>query len=357
MHFLLSLVLFINFIYATSLQSKYPSYSYVFNEFDIDKSYINEEPFLKFVNSHERSLKRFYKASLKRGKDILPTMQGLLLKDDISDLFVYISIVESGLKSNAISSKKAVGLWQFMPKSAKYYNLDISKGYDERCDTLCSTSAAIRYLRKLHKKFKKWYLAIMAYNCGEGRLQKAINKAGSDDLTILTNSRSKYLPKETREYINKIILMAMIGESSHIDFGSINYDREVIKVEVPSGVSLKKLAKELKMDTQILLSLNKSFKNGIVPKKKKIYKIVIPLDKVYEFYFLDNFNKIELKKKKLYMISHIVKLGDTLSSIAKSYSTTISEIKDANYLSDDYLVVGSILIVPVVKSIFDKVSK
>lgn len=193
-------------IFALSLESKYPSYSYVFNEFDVDTSYIYDEDFVSFVKKNESGLKRFYKRSLIRGEEILPMLQGLLIEDGVSDLFIYLSMIESGFSTDVVSPKKAVGLWQFMPKTARQYNLTVCSTYDERCDTVSATSAAIRYLNKLHKQFGKWYLAAMAYNCGEGCVSRAIKKAGTDDLTILTDDYLKYLPKETRDYIKKSYL-------------------------------------------------------------------------------------------------------------------------------------------------------
>ena len=104
---------------ASWLENKYPSYSYVFNEFDIDESYIYDDDFISFVMKNENNLKRFYQRSLIRGKEILPTMQGLLVEDGVSDLFIYLSMVESGFTKDAVSPKKAVGLWQFMAATAK----------------------------------------------------------------------------------------------------------------------------------------------------------------------------------------------------------------------------------------------
>ena len=164
---------------ASSLESRYPSYSYVFSEFDVDDDYLYNDEFIDFVKANESKLKRFYRHSLRRGKSLLPIMQGKLLEDSVSDLFIYLSMVESGFLTNAISPKKAAGLWQFMPNTAKQYNLEKYNNYDERYDTVSATKAAIKYLDKLHKQFGKWYLAAMAYNCGEGRLTKAIKKAGS----------------------------------------------------------------------------------------------------------------------------------------------------------------------------------
>jgi len=341
-------------VFALSLSQKYPSYKYVFHEFNVDDSYIDDAEFVYFVSKYESKMKRFYKRSLKRGKVILPTMQGLLVNDGVSDLFIYLSMVESGFSTSAVSPKKAVGLWQFMPATAKHYNLTVCNSYDERCDTVSATSAAIAYLNKLHKQFGKWYLAALAYNCGEGCVQRAIAKAGSKDLSLLTDEGSKYLPKETREYIRKILLVAMIGENSSLDFARSTNDTldGVIEVEVAKGTLLKKIATLIKLDVDLLLKLNRKIKNGIVPKEKERYKIIIPIEKVFAFYLRYEIPQT-IKKIKPHLISHYVALGETLESIAKSYHTTIEEIKTANHLTDDYLTLEQFLVIPVSKKIFE----
>jgi len=341
---------------ALSLSQKYPSYKYVFHEFDVDESYLDDADFVYFVSKNEEKLKRFYKRSLQRGKVILPTLQGLLANDGVSDLFIYLSMVESGFSSTAVSPKKAVGLWQFMPATAKHYNLTVCNSYDERCDTVSSTSAAIAYLNKLHRQFGRWYLAAMAYNCGEGCVQKAISNAGSDDLGVLTDERSKFLPHETREYIKKILLVAMIGENATLQIGEYNNTTlkgGLIEVEVAGGTTLKEIAGLLKMKTEKLLKLNRKMINGTIPRKKDRYKITIPIEKVFAFYL-----RYELPEKKRsvkpHMLSHYVALGETLESIAKKYHTDAEEIKKANHLEDDYLILDQFLVIPVSKNVFEK---
>ena len=202
-------------LHALAITKKYDAYTYVFNEFDVPHTYIEDDTFIHFVSQNEHGLQKFYKRSLKRGKKLLPTMKGLLIGEGVSDLFLYLSMIESGFSTTAISGKKAVGLWQFMPATARQYNLKVCNNYDERCDTVSATSAAIAYLNKLHRQFGKWYLAAMAYNCGEGCVERAIKKAGTDNISVLTDNQRRLLPKETRDYIRKILLIAMIGESKH----------------------------------------------------------------------------------------------------------------------------------------------
>ncbi len=361
---LLFLLLWGHAVYAVSLETKYPSYSYVFNEFDVDESYLYDDAFISFVSKNEKKLKHFYQRSLMRGKEILPTMQGLLVDEGVSDLFIYLSMVESGFTSDAVSPKKAVGLWQFMPATAKQYNLTVCNSYDERCDTVFATSAAINYLNKLHKQFGKWYLAAMAYNCGEGCVERAIKRAGTDELSILVDENLKYLPYETRDYIKKLLLVSMIGESITLGFGSDTYDGledTLIKVDVLGGTSLKKIAKLLKMEEERLFELNKSVKNGVVPKEKETYKLTIPIEKVYTFYLRYALPKekktLKLKSPKSHMISHYVALGETLESVARLYDADSNEIRQANHLENDFLVLDSLLVIPVSQKIFEEMSK
>jgi len=348
-------MMFTTILLSASLESKYPGYAYVFHEFDVDESYLYNDDFIQFVRTHEKKLHRFYKRSLLRGEKILPMMQGQLLEDGVSDLFIYLSMIESGFSTNITSPKKAVGLWQFMPATAKHYNLTVCNSYDERCDAISATTAAIKYLNKLHKQFGKWYLAAMAYNCGEGRMSQAIKKAGSDELALLTDSHLGYLPRETREYIKKILLVAMIGESSTIGLDdTIESENGLIQVEIDSHTSIATIAKLINMNKKALLGLNHAFINGKIPTNKAFYTLNIPIEKVYAFYLRYDASDIKEEAPKSHLITYTVKLGDTLESIAQQYESDVDEIRVANHLDDPYLVVGRLLVIPVTQKIFEK---
>ena len=354
-------IVFTYLLQASTLESKYPSYSYVFHEFDVDESYLYDDDFIGFVKKHEHQLKNFYQRALLRGEDLLPMIQGQLLEEGVSDLFLYLSMVESGFSTNIVSSKKAVGLWQFMPETAKHYDLTVCNSYDERCDAISATKAAIRYLNKLHKEFGKWYLAAMAYNCGEGCVRSAIKKAGSDELGILTNSHFNYLPQETKDYIKKILLVAMIGENSTIGLDdTIESENGYVQVEVDSGTPIETIAKLIKMNVKSLLNMNSAYINGKIPKDTPFYTLTLPIEKIYVFYLRydpsDEPFKEKHKKTKSHLITHSVKLGETLESIAKQYDANVDEIREANHLNDPYLLVDSLLVIPVTKKIFEKQS-
>ncbi len=351
---ILLMMLLSSYSFSLSLTDKYPSYTYVFSEFGVNEEYIYDPDFERFVLHNEKNIKAFYKRSLVRGENFLPMMKAYLMEDGLSDLFIYLSMIESGFSPAIVSSKKAVGLWQFMPATAKHYNLSVDKNFDERCDPVNATNAAIDYLTKLHRQFGKWYLAAMAYNCGEGRLEKAIKKAGSDELSVLIDNRDKYLPLETREYIQKILLVAMIGEDEILDFSPEPYvlGKDLLQVEVLAGTKLQELAKTIEMKPSELLNLNTHFKEGLVPKKKALYKISIPEEKMILFYL--RYELLEEKKSfKPHLISHYVSLGDTLESIAKQYYSSSEEIKTANRLTDDFLTLDTLLVIPVSERVFE----
>jgi membrane-bound lytic murein transglycosylase D len=164
----------------------------------------------------------------------------------------------------------------------------------------------------------------------------------------------KYLPRETREYIKKILLIAMIGESSMIGLDDIiQSNNNLIQVEIDGSTSLAKIAKFIKMDKKELIKLNKNIK---ITQKNTIYKITIPIEKVYAFYLRYDVPKIE-KKEKSHMITHTVTMGDTLEKIAILYDTDIDEIRVANHLEYPFLTLNTLLAIPVNEEIFERLSQ
>ncbi len=335
---------------AVELSEKYTAYRYVFDEFDVESTYIDNSDFRHFVSKHEKGLRRFYMRSVKQREDLARLLRQKLLEDDLSDLFLYLSIVESGLRTDAVSNKKAAGLWQFMPKTAGDYKLEVHGCVDERCDPVSATEAAIKHLRRLYEKFGKWYLAVLAYNCGEGRLSRAIERAGTDELEILIDPQAKYLPKETREYIQKILLVAMIGEDEIVSVTSSDEEKGLIQVEVKGGTKLADIAKMLEMSEKKLRMLNPALKSGVVPSR---YRLLIPEDKMVLFYMRYAYEEKQVTLKP-YLISHKVILGNTLEGIAKKYETTVEEIALANQLKGLFLEVNTTLLVPVNKEVFER---
>ncbi len=366
--FLLGLVLLPVSMQALSiLEAKYPSASYVLKQFDIDPAYIRNPSFVDFILRNETRYRRFYENSAKRGKAYIPLFKEMLSSGGLSHLFVYMSMTESGFQSYAKSKKKAAGLWQFMAATAKRFKLRVDKEKDERYDPVASTKAAMQYIQALYKMFGKWYLVMMAYNCGEGRLKRAIQRAGSDDFAVLMDDSKAWIPEETRNYLRKIILLSMMGEKIHSSPAKedrklrqkILPDTEML-VNVYGGTSLENMAKLLRMNVGRLQRLNPQIRGGMIARDLGMTQIFIPADRLgyYRAFYRPPLLR-EIYKKKGYsrLIAHIVRRGETLKSVARRYHSTPLDLVVANQLSNSRLRPGKILMVPVTQKIYESLRK
>lgn len=256
------------------------------------------------------------------------------------EFLLYLAVSESKLKNNAKSSVKATGVWQFMRPTAKHYGLKINTELDERIDPIASTDAAVRYLNYLNKMFGKWYLAVMAYNCGEGKLLKIIKKTGNDEFLSLMNS--PFLPGETKMFMKKIIKMTYIGENQNIEnyFKNLQKPNELIKVDVKAGTKLVQFSRLAGVDYDKLKKLN-----------PHLLKSKAPKDQNYHFYlpknYLASYNE-KIAKMPKYEI-YLVKNGDTLSHIAQKFGIGKDYIKNENNLKNDNIKINQELLIPVLE--------
>ncbi len=353
-------------IYSIGIPDRYPSCNYVLREFDIEETYAYEPQFEEFVAKNESKFQRFYKNSVKRGKDYMPMFSDLLVKDGLSHLFVYLSMTESGFQANAKSNKQAAGLWQFMSATAQRFGLRVDKNVDERYDPLASTEAAMKYIQTLYKDFGKWYLVMMSYNCGEGRVARAIKRAGTDDFTTLMDEKAKYIPAETRRYLKKIILLSMMGEKivesdtpENIEIKKEIIDGKVL-VNITGGTNLMDFAKLIDMKLNEFFDLNPYLTDYKVSEDISIIQVMIPAEKypLYkESYSPPTLQEIFKKKHYSNLVSHVVTKTDTLKTIARKYKATPIDLIIANQLSSEKLRVGKLLVVPVTQEQFESMIK
>jgi membrane-bound lytic murein transglycosylase D len=282
-----------------------------------------------------------------------------LIKQKIADAglppaLVYMAMAESSFKPRAFSSAKAAGIWQFMPSTAKRYGLKVDAYVDERRDPIKATDAAIKYLNYLYAKFGKWSLAIMAYNCGEGRVRWAINEAKTDDLSVLMSVRKKvkkqYLPTETRIYLRKILAMASLAENESLMLSAsaehlLNRGSSypMVQVEAAPGATLAEIARAAGESVGAIKSLNPSLKYEFTPPYGKSYSLYIPYEKAalfrQNYVFKPNSNKF---------IVHEVKKGENLGVISKKYGVSVAVIKDFNNKTKNLIRVKDKLIIPVI---------
>lgn len=316
----------------------------VLKTFDVNPDFLNNPYFIDVKNSFLEEIKQDY--LLKKFKDnyeFIPTLKAMFLEENIPQEFLYLAMIESGFSLSAKSNKRAVGMWQFVPKTAQSLGLDINTQIDERKDLIKSTKAAIVYLKSLKQQFGKWYLAAIAYNCGEGRLRKAIKKANSDSLSILLDTEKKYIPLESRMYIRKILSLSllfhnvnMLKTNDYDYFLNRGANSLLATIEVAPATPLAKIAREANLPLNKLKAYNPQFKRNITPTYAKIYSVYLP----YQFlatYKTNTIDKVAIQNKPY--ILHRVNKGDTIYSISKHYgvsSKTITQynaIKNANSLS------------------------
>lgn len=334
-----------NLLYSTNQTQEIA----ILDSFDIEASFLYDPVMNQMKNSNVEIYKEehFFQA-MDDAYLFIPIVKNILAKHGIPPEFLFLAMAESNFSAKAYSVKRASGLWQFMPQTAKLYGLKIDKHVDERMDLIKSTEAAAKYLNNLYSQFGKWYLAAIAYNCGSGKLSRAISSANSDELSVLLNPEKTYIPKESRLYIRRVVALAMIGndeqflqksEYEHLLNRANAYS--ISTVRVPSGESLKRVSKLVGIPLAELQKLNRHLKNDFTPPYLGGYDIYIPYIKLSEFkqkYF-------EEKTNDIYKI-HVVGKGESLYSIGKKYSVSHDLIKDFNALKANKLSLNQKLIIP-----------
>lgn len=324
----------------------------VLRNLDIDPTFIKDLNFIQSKDDLKNKHSQVLLDSMKNFSNITPMIREILIENNVPSEILYLAIVESGLKTHSISDAKAVGIWQFMRPTARNLGLRVDAYVDERRDPVKSTYAAINYLKSLKAEFGKWYLALLAYNCGNGKLRQAIRQAKSDDLAVLIDPDKKYLSLETRTFIRKILTLAFLSNDEEFfikkDASLMNYSlsNPFVKVDVPSGVALRDLAKSANISFATLKKYNPQFKHNFTPPGKDYY-MYIPLEKLAFFnknFKSYKFTKVDtsIPKSKIY----VVKPGDSLYKIAKTYNISVDDIKEINKINK-YLSVNQKLIIPI----------
>jgi len=339
-------VLFANLTYDVNSDKELE----LLNSFDIEPSFLYDPVMNEMKHSTLSKEKHFFRA-MKDAYLFIPAIKSTLSKYDVPQEFLYLAMAESNFHTKAYSSKRAAGLWQFMPRTAELYNLKIDEYVDERRDLIKSTEAAAKYLSDLHRHFGKWYLAALAYNCGIGRVNRAIKEAGTDELSVLIDPEKKYVPKESRNYIRKIIALALIGsDEQYLLRNEYAYllnranAYSISTVKIAGGESLERISKLIHIPLEDLKKLNRHLKYDFVPPYAKEYAVYIPYIKLAEF--KQKYTKEPIGK--VYKI-HIVRRGDNLSYIGKKYGVSYKVIKDFNHLKSNRLHLKQKLIIPIPK--------
>lgn len=295
---------------------------------------------------------------LGEGQYYFPIFEDVLDREGLPLELKYLPVIESALMPVARSHKGAAGLWQFMAPTGKMYGLEVNSLVDERYDVYKATEAAAKFLKDLYADYKDWNLVIAAYNCGAGRVNRAIASSGgqTDYWAIYP-----HLPKETRGYVPIFIAATYI----------MNYYREhnITPAETQKPLSLdsivinkslhfQQIANVLNIPVDEIKAYNPQFKKDVIPGDFKGYTLSLPanhlvafVQKEQEIYahkrdeFLNHrkvagVNVVEGAPLGSTALTHRVKRGDTLAKLAGQYGVTSSQIKKWNNLSSNKLSVG-----------------
>jgi membrane-bound lytic murein transglycosylase D len=294
---------------------------------------IPEQPkILAYIQVFQTRLRDYIQDSLERGARYLPMIQGVFRAEGLPLDLAYIPIIESSFKTNAVSKASAKGPWQFMKATAQENGLKTNWFIDERSDPEKATVAAASYLKTLSKMFDgDWNLVLAAYNGGPGRVQRAMKASGMDDFWEISKS-TRYLPRETREYV-PLILAAMIVARNPVQYGFDAVTADPIqyeKVELPHPIDLRRVAEWTGTTVDEIQSLNPELRRWTTPVKYPNYEVKVPVgtgDRLEAR--LAEASPADFTALKWYT----VRKGESLLKVARKFGVARSDLAEANNLS------------------------
>ena len=273
-----------------------------------------------------------------------------IAEKEMPEILEYLPVVESNYKTAAKSKSGAIGMWQFMANSV-YPFLTLNDYVDQRLDPWASTDAALKKLTDNYNYFGDWLIAIAAYNCGVGAMNRVLKKSEKKDFWYLVDN--KLLPKQTAEYIPKLLAIADLAinaEYYQIDLPHHNEEFELLEneknghfdyISVSKAYSLTALANNLRMDTKNIKHLNPSYTMGFThPSKESKIRLPLGMKSAAE-------EAIKQIEPIDFPIKYKVVSGDSLWSISRRYKTTVDAICELNNIKENAILkIGKILYIP-----------
>lgn len=324
-----------------------------------------------FINLYVNKRRGQVESMLGLTEYYFPIFEEILDKEGLPHEFKYLSLIESALNPRAVSRAGATGIWQFMYTTGKIYGLEINSFVDERRDPIKATYAAAAFLKDLYELYGDWTLALAAYNCGAGNVNKAIRRSGgkTDFWEIFY-----YLPRETRGYVPSFIAASyfMHYHSEHnLEARKISYPVFCDTIMIDKELHLKQVSEVLNIDIEQLRDLNPQYRTDIIPAKTKTYSLKLPAEAATRF--IDNQENIFTYKDSIFFnpklavvspprnqrnrsynpptsknktaIYYRVKSGDNLGFISSWYNVRISDLRYWNNIRGNMIRVGQKLVI------------
>jgi len=305
---------------------------------------------LSYVELFQGRLRDWFQEALERGLAYVPMIQSVFAAEGLPLDLAYVPIVESAFKPTALSRAKARGVWQFMPGTAVENGLRYDWYVDERADIEKATRAAAKYLKTLSATFDgDWPLALASYNGGPGRVQRAVRRGKTTDFWALTKT-SRYLPRETREYVPAIFAAIVIAANpAQFGFQPVpaplpSFEKATIAVPV----DLRKVAEWTGTSVDEIQALNPQLRRWTTPLKDRDYEVRVPVGTAAA---LEDRIENAAPGELISVAEYVVRRGDTLSAIGSRMGVRWQDIADANRLTKRSVIrPGQRLLVPMAPS-------
>lgn len=304
-----------------------------------------------FINLYGNKKRLLSSKALGLQEYYFPMMEEILDKYDMPYEMKYLAIVESALNPTANSRAGAKGLWQFMYATGKMYGLKVTSYTDDRFDPYKSTEAACKYLSYLNKYYDDWTLALAAYNCGPGNVNKAIRRSGGKKGYW---EIYPHLPRETRGYVPAFIAVNYVLSYPN-DFNikaikppTTHFDNDTIHIKGP--VTFSHLSSTLNLPIEQIEYLNPVYKLNVIPNDGKLHVLKLPnaelgvfitnQDSILALYKPKKDNSEEVLATQQQLEIYRVRNGDYLGKIASRYGVSVRDLKEWNGLRSNNLKIG-----------------
>ena len=321
----------------------------------------------KYIDMYVNRRRTMVEAMLGMSLYYMPIFEQALEQEGMPLELKYLPIVESALDPVAKSRVGAAGLWQFMIRTGKGLGLEINSLVDERLDPYKSSVKAAKYLKQLYNIYKDWSLAIAAYNCGPGKVNQALRRAGGSGKDYW--QIYAFLPKETRGYVPAFIAANYVMtyfKKHNISPALAKKPILVDTVQVTRRIHFNQISSVLDIPVEALRVLNPQYRKDVIPGNVRPYTLALPSQQIYSLLMSedsivsknaskyqprlvvepqmtqvasDEGGEYEWETKTVTKI-HKVRRGETLGGIAAKYKTTVSAIKKANGMRNNNIGVG-----------------